>query len=167
VKGTRAERLRLAAVLLLLVVLHFSVRNRLGDPRVAPDFLLLALLVYAVRAAPGPAAVAGFLFGLLTDALNPIGFGSGALALTVVGFVAAWGKTVFFAENLIVSGVVFFVGTWLRNVIVLAATGALKGDVLWWTLGVWAPLQGLTTALVGIVVLWVFRRWLAIRLGEA
>lgn len=163
----RTERWRLLVALALLVVLHFAVRNHLGDPRVTPDFLLLALLVYAIGAAPGAAAVAGFVVGVLTDALPDSVFGAGALAHTVVAFLAAWGKAVFFAENLVVSAVVFFVGTWLRNVIVLAASGALKGEILWWHLGVWSPLQGLTTALTGVVMLWLFRRLLALRAGEA
>jgi len=28
-------------------------------------------------------------------------------------------------------------------------------------------LQGLTTALVGVLVLWMFGRWMSIRMGEA
>ena len=89
---------RLPAILSLLVVLHFALRPWLGDPRPAPDFLLLALLVYAIRSTPGRASVAGFLVGLLGDALTPVAFGSGALAHTLVGYLAAWGKAVFFAE---------------------------------------------------------------------
>src|SRR5438045_5487316 len=36
-------------ILAALVVLQFSVRGRLGGDRVAPDFLLLALLIYTIR----------------------------------------------------------------------------------------------------------------------
>ncbi len=162
----RVHRYRAAAVFLMLVVLHFAFRPWLGDPRPAPDFLLLALLVYAIRARPGPAAVAGFVVGLLSDALNPVAFGSGMLAYTAVGYLAAWGKAVFFAENLAVSGGFFFAGTVLRDVLVLLWGGHVRGSALWWQLGVWTMLQALTTALVGVLVLATFRRWIEKRWAE-
>ena len=149
------------------MALQFSLRRRLGDQRVAPDFLLLALLIFTIRSQPGRSAAAGFAVGLLRDALTPASFGAGALAHTLVGFLSAWGKAVFFAENLFVNGCLFFVGTWLRNLIVALASGTVKGGPLGWDLLVWSPLQGLTTAAVGVLVLWLFGRWMAIRLSDA
>jgi rod shape-determining protein MreD len=157
---------RLRAVLVLLVVLHFTVRPWLGDQRPAPDLLLLALLVYAVRARPGGAAVAGFVVGLVGDVLTPVAFGAGALAHTVVGYLAAWGKAVFFAENLAVNAGFFFVGTWMRDVLVLLGGGHVEGRQLLWQLLLWSPLKAATTALAGVLVLLLFRRWLAIRIAE-
>lgn len=158
--------LRLSAVLLLLVVLHFALRPFLGDPRVAPDFLLLALLVYSIRARPGNAAVAGFLVGLLRDALSPIAFGAEAMAHAAVGFLAAWGKAVFFAENLAVNAGFFFAGAWIRDLLVLLAGRHVAGGTVWWQLFLWSPLRALTTAITGVLVLLVFRRWLQIRITE-
>jgi rod shape-determining protein MreD len=166
VNGRRGPSYRLGGVLLLLVVLHFTVRPLLGNPRVAPDFLLLALLVYAIRARPGAAAAAGFVVGLLGDALTPVAFGAGALAHTVVGYLAAWGKAVFFAENLAVNAGFFFAGTWMRDLLVLVGSGHLGGTDLLWQLVLWSPLKAATTALVGVVVLVVFRRSLSIRIAE-
>jgi rod shape-determining protein MreD len=157
---------RLRAVLVLLVVLHFTVRPWLGDQRPAPDLLLLALLVYAVRARPGGAAVAGFVIGLVSDVLTPVAFGAGALAHTVVGYLTAWGKAVFFAENLAVNAGFFFVGTWIRDLLVLLGGGHVEGRQLLWQLVLWSPLKAATTALAGVLVLLVFRRWLAIRIAE-
>ena len=105
----RSDRTRMLLALGLLVLLHFEVRPRIGHPSVAPDFLLLALLVFSIRSRPGSAAVAGFIIGILGDALTPARFGAGALAHTVVGYVAAWGRAVFFADNLLVN-VRFFSG---------------------------------------------------------
>ena len=119
-----------------------------------------------MRAQPGPSAGVGFLVGLLRDALSPASFGAQALAQTLVGYLAAWGKTVFFAENLFVNACLFFAGTWCRNLIVALASGQLKGGLLGWELLVWSPLQSFTTALVGVTVLWLFGRHLAIRLSE-
>lgn len=162
----KTDRYRYILVLVGLVVLHFTVRARLGGDRIAPDFLLLALLIYTIRAQPGRSAAAGFVIGLLRDALTPASFGAGALAHTLVAYLSSWAKAVFFAENVFVNACLFFAGTWLRNLIVLLASGRISGARLGWELLVWSPLQSLTTATVGIVVLWVFGRWLAIRRGE-
>lgn len=151
---------RLAGTLLLLIALHFVLRPFLGDVRVAPDLLLLALLVYAIQARPGDAAIAGFIVGLVADALTPVAFGASALAHTCVGYLAAWGKAVFFAESVPVSAGFFFVGTWLRDLLVLVAGRHLGDRTLVWQLALWSPLKALTTAVVGILVLIVFRRWL-------
>jgi rod shape-determining protein MreD len=151
---------RLAGVLLVLVVLHFVLRPFMGDLRVAPDLLLLALLVYAIQARPGDAAIAGFVIGLVADALTPVAFGAGALAHTCVGYLAAWGKAVFFAESVPVSAGFFFAGTWLRDLLVLVAGRHLGDRTLLWQLAVWSPLKALTTAVAGVLALMLFRRWL-------
>jgi rod shape-determining protein MreD len=163
--SVRSDRKRMFMLLGLLLVCQFYVRPRLGNPRVAPDFLMAGLLVYAIRSRPGAAAVAGFLIGVLGDVLTPARFGAGALAHTLVGYLAAWGRAVFFADNLLVNAGFFAVGLWLRNLIVLLASGA-PGDGLVTALLVWSPLQALTTAASGVIVLLVFRRWLDIRLVE-
>jgi hypothetical protein len=61
-----------------------------------------------------------------------------------------------------VNGAVFFAGTWLRNLIVLMASGG-PGDGLIRQLLIWSPLQSLTTA-ISAIFLTLFRRWLDIRL---
>jgi rod shape-determining protein MreD len=147
-------------------VLQFSLRTRLGDDRTAPDFLLLALLIYTIRAQPGRSAGVGFLVGLLRDALTPASFGAGALAHTLVAYLSSWSKAVFFAENIVVNTALIFAGTWIRNLIVALASGRMKGALLGWELLVWSPIQSLTTALTGLLVLWLFRRELAIRMGD-
>src|SRR2546430_7920910 len=67
----RTDRYRYPVIMTLLVLLQFTVRSHLGGDRVAPDFLLLALLIYTIRAEPGKSAAAGFILGLLRDALTP------------------------------------------------------------------------------------------------
>ena len=161
--GMRPERTRLILALTLLAALHFALRPRLGNPRVAPDFLMLALLVYSIRSGAGAAALAGFVIGIVGDAMTPARFGAGALAHTMVGYLAAWGRAVFFADNLLVNGAFFALGLWLRNLIVLLASGTPGGGLLI-EMGLWSPLQALSTAIVGAMFLLMFRRWLDIRL---
>jgi len=157
------DRGRLWAVIALLVVLHFALRPRLGAPQIAPDFLLLALMLYAIRSRPGAAALAGFIVGLVGDAMVPARIGAGALAHTVVGYLASWGRAVFFPDNLFVNGVAIAAGTWVRNAILLLASGGGTGGLMV-QLFVYAPLQALLTAIIGAVVLVIFQRWLDIRL---
>jgi len=156
----------LATVMLLLLLLHFGLRPLLGYPRIAPDFLLLALMLYAIGARPGNAAIAGFLVGLWADALTPVAFGAGAMAYTVIAYLAAWGKAVFFADNLFVNAAIFFAGVWVRDGFVLLVSGNAENNSVLWQLGYWAPLLALTTSIVGVVVLLVFRNWLHVRIGE-
>ena len=163
----RGDQVRFWFVIALLVGLQFAVRSHLGDDRIAPDFLLLALLTFTIRSRPGQSATAGFIVGLIGDALTPASFGAGALAHTIVGYLSSWAKAVFFADNLLVNGGLFFAGTWLRNAILVLASGKFAGSQLTWELVVWSPLEGLTTAFAGIVMLMIFRGWLSVRVGES
>jgi rod shape-determining protein MreD len=158
----RANRLQLAAVLLLLVVLHFYVRPRLWGPR-SPDFLFVGLMLFAMRSTPGPAALAGCLVGLIADSFTPARFGAGMLAHTVVAYLASWARAVFFADNLLVNAAFVAVGLWLRDFIVLLGSGA--GDRSFLTeLALYSPLEALSSALVTLIVLVAFREWFSIRL---
>ena len=159
---SRAGRLQLFAVMAVLVVLHFWVRPRLWDHRTTPDFLLLALLLYAMRSRPGQAAVAGFVVGLVVDALTPARFGAAMLAHTIVGYLAAWGRAVFFADNLVVNVLFVAVGVWVRDLLLLLASGLL-GSALLRELTIYAPVQALATGVAAFLVLFAFREWFAIR----
>jgi rod shape-determining protein MreD len=165
VSAARARRIRFALVMLLLVGLQFYVRPRLWNPRVAPDFLMLGLMLFAIRSRPGAAAVAGFVIGFASDALTPARFGAAMLANTLVGYAAAWGRAVFFADNLVVNAGFIAAGVWLRDLLVVIASGT-TGKALLVQLFFWSPLLALSTALAGMVVLAVFRDWLDIRLEE-
>jgi len=147
----------------LLAALHFYVRPRLWDNRAAPDFLLLALMLVAIRARPGIAALAGFIVGVVSDVLTPASFGAGAFAHTLVGYLASRGRQVFFPDNLLVNAGLFAGGVMLRNALMLVASGTPAGQLSAGLL-VWSPLQAITTAVAGTVVLLLFRNWFAIRI---
>jgi rod shape-determining protein MreD len=159
----RASRLQLALVLTILVLLHFYVRPRLWSARVSPDFLLIALMLFSMRTSPGVAALAGFVVGLVADSLTPARFGAAALAHTIVGFLASWGRSLFFADNLVVNAGFVAAGLWTRDLILLLVSGTAQGRLLV-ELTLYSPLQALTTALFAVLVLAAFREWFAIRL---
>lgn len=160
---TRANRLQLVLVMVLLVLLHFYLRPRLWNARVSPDFLLIALVFFAMRAGPGAGALGGFVVGVVNDALTPAAFGAGALAHTVVGYLAAWGRAVFFADNLLVNAAFVAVALWLRDFILLIASGTARGNLLV-ELTLHSPLQALSTAVFALLILAAFREWFAFRL---
>jgi rod shape-determining protein MreD len=162
---SRANRVQLALVMGLLVLLHFYLRPRLGSARVSPDFLLIGLVLFAMRAGPGAGALAGFAVGVVNDALTPAAFGAGALAHTVVGYLAAWGRAVFFADNLLVNAAFVAVAVWVRDFILLLASGTGQGRLLM-ELTLNSPLQALSTAVFALLVLAAFREWFAIRLDS-
>jgi rod shape-determining protein MreD len=116
-----------------------------------------------MRAGPGPGALAGFVTGLVNDALTPAAFGAGALAHTVVGYLAAWGRALFFADNLLVNAAFVAVALWVRDLVLLVASGTPQ-DRLLVELLLRSPLQALTTAVFAVLVLAAFRQWFAIRL---
>jgi len=53
---------------------------------VAPDFTIIALVILALAAGPGPGSVGGFLLGLVQDLSNPTLLGVQALCKTGLGF---------------------------------------------------------------------------------
>ena len=150
------DLLRTLVAFAILVVLHYTLRPLLGW-RAAPDFLVIALLLVAIRVRPGTAAVFGFTLGLVSDSLDPHAFGAGALGMSVVGFAASWLKAVFFADDLALNAFFFFLGKWAFDVVYLLAehrntTGELLVEIL-----VWSPLKGAVTALFGLLTLTILR----------
>jgi rod shape-determining protein MreD len=137
-------------------VLQYTLRPVLAW-RAPIDFLVIALLLVAVRARPGVAAVAGFALGLLSDSLTPESLGAGALAMTVVGFGASWLKAAFFADNIALNGIFIFAGKWAFDAIYLLAEHRLQGTDLLVQLLLWSPLAATATAVAGLMVLLTVR----------
>jgi rod shape-determining protein MreD len=159
----RVSRGQLVLVLVLLLVLQFYLRPRLWNARVSPDFLLIGLMLFAMRSGAGAGALAGFLVGLIEDTLTPARFGAATLAHTIVGYLAAWGRAVFFADNMLVNAGFVAAGLWLRDLIVLVASETDHKQLLT-ELTFYSPIQALTTAVFALVVLATFRAVFSVRL---
>lgn len=147
---------RAVATFFILVLLHYTLRPLLGW-RAPMDFLLLALLLSAIRVRPGVAAVIGLALGIISDSLTPEALGAGAVAMTVVGYLASWLKAVFFADNLALNAFFFFLGKWIFDVIYFSIEQKLGGIELIQQLLLWSPLSAAATALAGILLLLVMR----------
>lgn len=148
--------IRTALLFVALVAMHYFLRPLLGW-RVSMDFLVIAVLLVAVRVRPGVAALIGFALGLISDSLAPATFGAGALAMTLVGFSASWLKAVFFSDNVFLHAFFFFVGKWAFDVLFVVA--ARQGGVydMATQMVLWSPLAAALTAVTGVVVLLLFR----------
>lgn len=138
--------------LVLLVVLHFTLRPFLAW-RIQVDFLVIALLLIAIRTRPALAAFLGFLIGVLTDSLTPEAFGAGALAMTATGFAASWLKGAFFTDNIVLNGVFVLAGKWAFDIVFVLAQHKLSGLDLVRQLLFWSPLAAIVTGIVGLGVL--------------
>ena len=147
---------RAVATFLILVLLHYTLRPLLGW-RAPMDFLLLALLLSAIRVRPAAAAVIGLVLGIVSDSLTPEALGAGAVAMTVVGYLASWLKAVFFADNLALNAFFFFLGKWIFDVIYFSVEQRLGGIELIQQLLLWSPLSAAATAIAGIFLLLIMR----------
>lgn len=151
-----SRTLVVSVVFLLLVALHFTLRPLL-DWRAGVDFLVIGVLLVAVRARPGAAALVGLLLGLVLDAMHPEALGAGALGMTVMAFAASRLKAAFFADDLGLNAVFVFGGKVMFDVISTVAEGRLGVGALAWQLLLWTPLSALATAVVGVVVMAIVR----------
>ncbi|MBA3853296.1 MAG: rod shape-determining protein MreD [Gemmatimonas sp.] len=156
------RRLVLAVMLVLLVALHFTLRPLL-DWRAGVDFLVIGVLLIAVRVRPGAAALTGLLVGAAADSMTPEALGAGALAMTLVAFFASRLKAGFFTDELGLNAVFVFIGKLVYDWIAIVAEGRLSGMTLVWQLVAWTPLSALATAAVGLVVLGAVRPAMAER----
>ena len=147
---------RAVATFLILVLLHYTLRPLLGW-RAPMDFLLLALLLSSIRVRPAVGALIGLALGIVSDSLTPDALGAGAIAMTVVGYLASWLKAVFFADDVVLNALFFFCGKWAFDVIVLLAAHQMAGGALLVELLVWSPLKGVVTALFGLLTLLILR----------
>lgn len=150
------RRVLLAVMLFLLVALHFTLRPLL-DWRAGVDFLVIAVLLVAVRVRPGMAAFVGLLVGTAVDSITPEALGSGALAMTLVAFGASRLKAAFFTDELGLNAIFVFLGKLVFDWIAVVAEGRLSGMTMVWQLVAWTPLSALATAAVGLVVLGAVR----------
>lgn len=140
----------------VLVLLHYTLRPLLGW-RVGPDFLIIALLLVAIRVRPGTAAVLGLVMGIVADSLELHAFGAGALAMCSVGFAASWLKAVFFADDMFLNAFFFFAGKWAFDVVFVLAEHRVGGMELLRELLVWSPITAVVTALWGLLTLLILR----------
>ena len=118
--GRRAAVVDVAAVTLLILV-HFTFHRFFMRWPVAPNLLIGALLLSALRLRAGHAALLGFFLGLLEAAMGLEGMGSISLVLAIVGYLAARSRDLLFADATYYTPIYLFVGTWAAELGLLVA----------------------------------------------
>jgi cell shape-determining protein MreD len=140
----------------LLIVLHFLLRVGLGYEQLAPDLLVIALLLAARQLPAGYAAGLGLLLGVLDGALVPFALGASALALTILGFVGARSRELFPDDNYLLLALYLFVGKWIFDTMLFLGTGELFRAGASYLLLV-SPLTALYAAAAGLISLTIYR----------
>jgi rod shape-determining protein MreD len=153
------SRLVLGLFLLVLTLLHLLLQIGFGLGTAAPDVLTVALLLGARRMTPPAAAALGLVLGVVNDALALLAFGSGAVVLTILGYLGARTRDLFVGESLAFSAAYLFLGKWLHLLLLALVLRHGRGMAVEWTslLLVDAPLAGLYAAVAGVVALAVYR----------
>jgi cell shape-determining protein MreD len=140
----RGPALDVALVVVLLLV-HFTFHRFFVRWPVTPNLLVGGLLLAALRLTAGQAALLGFVLGVFEAAMGLEGMGTISLVLTVVGYLAARSRDLLFADARYFTPIYLFAGTWLAELGLLVAMpggpGLLAGLVL-------APISAAGTALV-------------------
>jgi rod shape-determining protein MreD len=130
---------------------------------VRPDLFVLLLLILSPRMKAEAATVQGFLLGLCQDALSGGPLGLRAFTYSLLAFVAAWLSHDLYTDKP-------FAQFWLL-LAGCGATGALSLALLSFFVTVpplvpallWVILpEAVLTAILGLLILWLPRMWLAI-----
>ncbi|HYH81448.1 MAG TPA: rod shape-determining protein MreD [Longimicrobium sp.] len=129
---TEGTRWKFALFVAALVVLHFVLRVGVGLGFLAPDLLVVALLLASRRLRPGTAAALGFFLGLLEGAVNDYILGAASLALAVLGYLGSRSREWLAGDDPLTLVAFFFAGTLLYNLLlyVMLAVGGAGGSLM-------------------------------------
>jgi cell shape-determining protein MreD len=154
---TEGTRWQFVAFVAVLVVLYFLLRMGLGLGELAPDFLVVALLLASRRLRPGWAAGLGFALGLLDGAAHPLTMGAGAVALSVLGYGAARSREVISGDSPVLLALFLLAGKWIYDLLmwILLLRLNLSGPV--GSLLMVSPLAALYAAAVGLAAAAAYR----------
>jgi cell shape-determining protein MreD len=144
-------------VVAVLVILHFVLRIGMGWGELAPDLLVLALLLAARELRAGAAAATGFFLGVLEGAMLPDALGSVALAFVVLGYLGARSRELISGDSLVVIGFYLFVGKGVADALLFLFAGALVRPAGASTLLLLSPLAALYVMGVGLLAISAYR----------
>lgn len=151
--------LRRGLVVVLLVLLHFLLHVGLGLQSRAPDLLTLALLIGAREVGVGTAAGLGFLFGVLEDGFSILAFGANALAMTLVGVLAATTRDLFVGDSLLFIVSYLFVGKFAKDLLHWVFAGGVVREPFVQSVLLGGSLSAVYMTAVGLVVVTLTVGW--------
>jgi cell shape-determining protein MreD len=113
------------AFVFVLVVLHFVLRIGLGLGHLAPDLLVVAVLLAAREVRAGTAAGVGLVLGILDGSVLPYSLGSSALVLTLLGFLGSRSRDFVAGDSLVFLALYLFAGKWLFDALLYVVSGSI------------------------------------------
>lgn len=144
--------LRLLFLCVVLIAAHFMLHVALALGPVAPDLVIVALLLASRALGSVAGAALGFVLGLLEDAFTVISFGANVFALAVAGAVGARTRDFFVGDSIPFLAVFFTLGKWCRDLLAWVASDPSARPPLEDLALAESPLAALYTAGVGLFV---------------
>ncbi len=117
-------KLRTAATVVVLIVLHLLLRVGLGLEAAAPDLALVALLIAARPLTAVGGGALGMLFGVLEDSLSLTFFGTGVFAMTAVGAAGARFRDLLVDDSAFFLAIYFLLGKGIRDMLAWTVSDA-------------------------------------------
>ena len=151
-------RLRLFLLCTSLILTHLLLHVALALGPMAPDLLVVALLLASRALGSAGGAALGFVLGLLEDAFAVVSFGANVVALTVVGALGARTRDFFVGDSIRFLAVYFTLGKWGRDVLAWVASDPASRPPLDDLALVESPLMGLYAAAAGVLIRLLFIR---------
>lgn len=142
--------------IVVLVVLHFVLRLGLGFAQLAPDLLVVALLLAAREVRAGWAAGLGLLLGILDGSVVPFNLGASAVVMTLLGYLGARSRDLVATDSLPFLAAYLFVGKWAYDALLYGLTGELFQAGATYLLLV-SPLTALYAAAAGLAGVAAYR----------
>lgn len=95
------------------------------------DLPLLIIVAWGLLAAPGEAAIWGFIAGVFLDTLSGLPFGTQTSALTSIGLLMGLTQTTIFTTNVILPPAAMVLATIGYDVLILAILNTLGTPIQW------------------------------------
>lgn len=143
--------LSLVLSLVVYLALQTALAGRIAIGSVAPDFVVVCVILFGLQRGTIPGTLFGFFAGLVVDLGNPGHLGLNALAKAVLGYAAGrLGATT--TAGALMLGAFFFAGSFVHDVIYLAVFHWPHPGTTLLSIVTNALPSALYTAVAGIVV---------------
>lgn len=138
---------RAPAAALALAVLHFLARPLLVEWWGSPDLLAAAVLVLSMGVRPGTAAGAGFVLGILEEAVALGALGPLAIVYAVFGYLGSRSWDLVFTDTRLYLPLYLVFGAWM---LIVANWWITPVDLTWRRMLLQAPVSALLTSLAAV-----------------
>ena len=141
-----------------LILAHLVLHVAFGFGRLAPDLLIVALLVGSRSLSMRMGAALGFVLGLVEDAFSTLSFGANVFAMTVAGALGSRTRDFFVGGSVPFLAIYFLLGKWVRDLLVWTVSDPAGRPVFNDHVLVESPILALYAAAAGVLARLLFAR---------